>query len=77
MPLSKAASKSISIYRESLKKNSEALFVSSVNQRVTPRTVEYMLNKYDVHPHKLRHTFCQNLFDNRIHIETVSKLAGH
>jgi integrase/recombinase XerD len=77
IPLSKAASKNIRIYRESLKKDPEALFVSSVNQRLTPRSVQYMLNKYNVHPHKLRHTFCQNLIDNRIDIQTVSKLAGH
>jgi integrase/recombinase XerD len=77
IPLSKAASKNIRIYRESLKKNPEALFVSSVNQRLTPRSIQYMLNKYNLHPHKLRHTFCQNLIDNGIDIQTVSKLAGH
>ncbi len=36
-----------------------------------------MLKKYNVHPHKLRHTFCQKLIDKGIGLEVVSKLAGH
>lgn len=77
IPLSKVSSKHIRVYKESLKGETEALFISSVNQRITPRSVQYMLSKYDVHPHKLRNTFCQNLVDNGIDIQTVSKLVGH
>jgi integrase/recombinase XerD len=77
IPLSKIASKHISNYKETLKGDAEALFLSSVNQRITPRSIQYMLSKYDVHPQKLRNTFCQNLVDNGIDIQTVSKLVGH
>jgi integrase/recombinase XerD len=77
IPLSRAASEHIKRYKDSLKSENEAVFLSSVNQRMTPRAVQYMLSKYDVSPHKLRHTFCQNLIDKGIEIQTVSKLVGH
>lgn len=54
-----------------------ALFVSKTNERLTERSIQYMLKKYNVHPHKLRHTFCQKLVDKGISLEVVSQLAGH
>lgn len=36
-----------------------------------------MLKKYDVHPHKLRHTYCRELVSSGIDIPTVAELAGH
>ncbi|MFV2050867.1 tyrosine-type recombinase/integrase [Metabacillus litoralis] len=77
VPLSQEVSIHLSNYIESLKTANEALIVSSVNKRITTRAVQYMLQKYDVHPHKLRHTFCQKLVDKGIDIHTVAKLAGH
>jgi integrase/recombinase XerD len=55
----------------------EALFISKANERLTERSIQYMLKKYQVNPHKLRHTFCQQLIDKGISLEIVSKLAGH
>ncbi|WP_421384782.1 tyrosine-type recombinase/integrase [Bacillus salacetis] len=55
----------------------EALFVSRAQERLTERSIQYMLKKFDVHPHKLRHTFCQQLVDKGVSIEIVSRLAGH
>jgi integrase/recombinase XerD len=77
VPLSKVASERLRSYIDSLEGEMNALFVSSVNQRITPRSVQYMLKKYNVHPHKLRHTFCQKLINNNVDIQIVSKLAGH
>ncbi|WP_394238498.1 tyrosine-type recombinase/integrase [Niallia oryzisoli] len=54
-----------------------AVFVSNAGERLTERAVQYMLKKYDVNPQKLRHTFCQRLIDNKVDVETVSRLAGH
>nr|WP_269671166.1 site-specific integrase [Metabacillus litoralis] len=53
------------------------MFVSSVNKRLSTRAVQYMLQKYDVNPHKLRHTFCQKLINKGINLHIVAKLAGH
>ncbi|MHC0039762.1 tyrosine-type recombinase/integrase [Pseudoneobacillus sp. C159] len=55
----------------------DAVFVSRSDERLTERSVQYMLKKYNVHPHKLRHTFCQHLVDKGVSLEIVSKLAGH
>lgn len=77
IPLSKEVSKHLKNYIDSLNTNREALFVSSVNKRISTRAVQYMLQKYDVNPHKLRHTFCQKLINKGIDIRTVAKLAGH
>lgn len=55
----------------------DALFISKSNERLTERSIQYMLKKYCVHPHKLRHTFCQRLVDKGISLEVVSQLAGH
>jgi len=55
----------------------EAVFISNAGERLTERAVQYMLKKYQVNPQKLRHTFCQRLIDNKVDVETVSRLAGH
>jgi integrase/recombinase XerD len=55
----------------------DALFISKSNERLTERSIQYMLKKYGVNPHKLRHTFCQRLVDKGINLEIVSQLAGH
>ncbi|MFC0274996.1 tyrosine-type recombinase/integrase [Metabacillus herbersteinensis] len=77
IPLSKEVSEHLKNYIDSINTNREALFVSSVNKRISTRAVQYMLQKYDVNPHKLRHTFCQKLINKGIDIHTVAKLAGH
>ncbi|WP_404403825.1 tyrosine-type recombinase/integrase [Jeotgalibacillus malaysiensis] len=55
----------------------EALFISSRNKRISIRTVQHMLNKYEIHPHELRHTFCSTLTRNNVDLVTVASLAGH
>ncbi|MDX8343091.1 tyrosine-type recombinase/integrase [Rossellomorea sp. YZS02] len=55
----------------------KALFVSKSGDRLTERSVQYMLKKYGVNAQKLRHTFCQQLIDKGVSLEIVSKLAGH
>lgn len=76
VPLSTEASKHLKTYIDSAT-NRDALFVSSANKRISTRAVQYMLQKYGVNPHKLRHTFCQRLINKGIDINTVAKLAGH
>jgi integrase/recombinase XerD len=77
IPLSEDLRNYLEKYIESQTKDNSALFVSNINKRLTPRAVQYILKKYDVNPHKLRHTFCQRLVNNGVDLHTVSKLAGH
>jgi integrase/recombinase XerD len=76
IPLSDEAKSHLQNYLDS-EPIGEAVFVSKANERLTERSVQYMLKKYNVHPHKLRHTFCQQLVDKGVSLEIVSKLAGH
>jgi integrase/recombinase XerD len=76
IPLSNEARFHLKNYCESIYID-EALFISKANERLTERSIQYMLKKYQVNPHKLRHTFCQQLIDKGISLEIVSKLAGH
>lgn len=77
IPLSKEVIKHLFHYIKSLETSNDALFVSSVNRRISHRGVQYMLEKYHVNPHKLRHTFCKQLINNGVDLHTVAKLAGH
>lgn len=77
IPLSREVKAHLLQYLDSLNGHEDALFVSSINRRISPRAVQYMLEKYNVNPHKLRHTFCRQLINKGIDINTVAKLAGH
>jgi integrase/recombinase XerD len=75
IPLSNEARIQLEKYLEShLSPN--AVFISKAGERITERTVQYMLKKYDVNPNKLRHTFCQRLIDSGADIKMVSRLTG-
>lgn len=76
IPLSEEVREFLQMYLDS-HPSKDAVFVSSTGERLTERAVQYMLKKYDVNPQKLRHTFCQRLVDNKVDVETVSRLAGH
>ncbi|UXH43334.1 tyrosine-type recombinase/integrase [Rossellomorea vietnamensis] len=76
IPLSEEVVQSLSDYMEAVQPQ-EALFVSKTNERLTERSVQYMLKKYHTNAQKLRHTFCQHLIDQGVSLEIVSKLAGH
>ncbi|WP_442599249.1 tyrosine-type recombinase/integrase [Neobacillus sp. D3-1R] len=79
IPLSKEAKKHVCSYLSTLDKLDckVPLFTSSNKRRITTRAVQYILKKYEVNPHKLRHTFCYRLINNGVDLGTVSKLAGH
>ncbi len=76
IPLSMTASEKIKAYKEFLNMETEAIFISSVNQRITPRSVYYMLTKYKYTPHNLRNTFCQTLIDKGIDLQNRFKIDG-
>jgi integrase/recombinase XerD len=76
IPLSEEAVSSLQSYIDGAQGNG-ALFVSKSQKRLTERSIQYMLKKFNVNPHKLRHTFCQQLVDKGVSLEIVSRLAGH
>ena len=64
-------------YIESRDDQDPALFLSNYKKRISIRATQYMLSKYHVHPHELRHTFCRELVSAGIDLTTVADLAGH
>jgi integrase/recombinase XerD len=76
IPLSDEVVHSLSDYMDAIQPQ-EALFVSKTNERLTERSVQYMLKKFHINAQKLRHTFCQHLIDQGVSLEIVSRLAGH
>lgn len=77
IPLSQELQHYLKSYMNSLPSDQEALFISSLNKRISGRSIQYMLKRYNVTPHKLRHTFCKQLIQKGVNVATVAKLAGH
>ena len=67
------------------KENENALFIGSKSSRITPRSIENILNDraskasvpFKVTPHMLRHTFATNLLNEDVDIKMVQELLGH
>ncbi|MDR4938943.1 tyrosine-type recombinase/integrase [Rossellomorea marisflavi] len=76
IPLTDALKSSLMAYLDEVQPVGP-LFVSRSRERLTERSVQYMLKKFHVNAQKLRHTFCQQLVDRGVSLEVVSRLAGH
>jgi site-specific recombinase XerD len=62
----------------------EYVFDSQRSDKMTPRAVQHMVEKYakitgipDLTPHVLRHTFCHNLVKAGVPLDQIALLAGH
>lgn len=81
VPLNSTLRNILSIYKE---QSGTFYFKSQKGGPLTPRGVQYMVEKYaylakleNVTSHALRHSFCKNLIDMGVSLEKVAALAGH
>ncbi len=77
VPLNSEARKAINDYLTQRNDNNEALFLSSLSKRLSVRSIQAMLNEYEINPHQLRHTFVKTLVDNNVPTATIQALSGH
>jgi site-specific recombinase XerD len=75
-------------YRQSLNDSKYAdspyLFVSERSGKITSRGIQVMFDKYSklskmerVTPHMMRHSYCKNLANAGVNIQTIADLARH
>ena len=64
--------------------NSPYLFVSERTGQLGARGIQVMLDKYaelasmdNMNPHRLRHSFCKNLANANVNIQTIADLSRH
>lgn len=77
IPLHPEARRAIRQYLEERTDNDPALFLSTHKKRISVRSVQSLCEKYDIHPHKFRHTFVTDLVDAGVDDETIRTLTGH
>lgn len=62
---------------------SEYLLVSSKSNYITTRAIQHIFKKYSIQlgieitPHSLRHTYCKQLAQQGVDIQSIAELAGH
>jgi integrase/recombinase XerD len=77
VPLPVEARLHLKNYLDSREDSQDVVFLSNYQKRISIRSVQRILEKFYVHPHQLRHTYCRELVSAGIDISTVADLAGH
>ena len=77
IPLNAEARRAITKYLEERSDSHPALFISNRGERLSVRSVQFLLGKHGVHPHQLRHTFISGLVRSNEDLSVIQSLSGH
>ncbi|GEM_PF-1395195 len=83
VPLTENTKDVIVRWLEERKQDSEFLLVSSKTNHITTRAIQHIFKKYSIQlgieitPHSLRHTYCKQLAQHGVDIQSIAELAGH
>ncbi|MED0777875.1 tyrosine-type recombinase/integrase [Bacillus siamensis] len=77
IPISKEKFQYIRRYLEARNDDSEYVFVSRSNKKLTTRTVQMLLNEYKITPHMLRHTLATELAKRGWDLSTIARFLGN
>src|SRR5690625_90755 len=83
VPLTDHTKGAIDTWLKERHKESEYLLVSSKSNRMSPRAIQHIFKNYSdqlgiqITPHSLRHTYCKQLAEQGVNIQSIAELAGH
>lgn len=83
VPLTEKTKAHILLWLENREKDSDYILVSSKSSQLSTRAAQHILKKYstqigiEITPHSLRHTYCKQLADSGVGLQSIADLAGH
>lgn len=83
IPLTENTREIIDIWLRERDRESQYLLVSSKSNRMSTRAVQHIFKNYSnqlgiqITPHTLRHTYCKQLAEAGVSIQSIAELAGH
>jgi integrase/recombinase XerD len=83
LPLTEKTKAHILFWLENRENDSDYILVSSRSSQLSTRAAQHMLKKYstqlgiEITPHSLRHTYCKQLADSGVGLQSIADLAGH
>ncbi|BCB40547.1 site-specific tyrosine recombinase XerD [Bacillus cereus] len=83
VPLTENTKEAIVNWLKVREQESEYLLVSSKSNHITTRAVQHIFKRYsnqigiEITPHSLRHTYCKQLAQHGVDIQSIAELAGH
>jgi integrase/recombinase XerD len=83
VPLTEKTKAHILLWLENRENDSDNILVSSRSSQLSTRAAQHILKKYstqlgiEITPHSLRHTYCKQLADSGVGLQSIADLAGH
>lgn len=83
VPLTEKTKAHIQMWLENRDKDSDYILISSKSNQLSTRAAQHILKKYsaqlgiEITPHSLRHTYCKQLANSGVGLQSIAELAGH